>query len=109
MVDVKVAGRDRGIGLVGADVGFPPPKIRPESLRPLPGAIVAPRPEDSEWGLEILMAFKLNRPGQFGFHHVVVDYRIDGKKHRVRLNDGFVLCGPAKDFPRCDLDSFVED
>ena len=104
LVDVKVAGKDRGAGMVGADVGFPSPHIRPESLRPLPGAIVPPG--DHEWGVEVLMAFKLNRPGQFGFQHALIDYRIGEKRHRIRVSDGFVICG-GPEYPRnCDLDAF---
>lgn len=104
LVDVKVAGKDRGIGQVGADVGFPPSIIRPETLRPLPGAIVPPR--EHEWGVEVLMAFRLNQPGQFGFHHALIDYRIGDKRHRIRVSDGFVICG-GPDYPaNCDLDAF---
>ena len=107
LVDVKVAGKDRGPGMVGTDVGFPPPRIRPEALRPLRGAVVPSRQEDDQWGVEVLMAFKLNRPGQFGFQHAVIDYRIGGKRHRIRANDGFVICG-GPEYPRCDLDAFRE-
>lgn len=105
LVEVKVAGKDRGIGMVGADRGFPPPGIRAEAFRPLPGSIVPPRQEDEEWGVEVLMGFRLNKPGQFGFHHALVDYRIGEKRHRIRVNDGFVICG-GPDYPRCDLDAF---
>jgi hypothetical protein len=107
LVDVKVAGKDRGIGMVGTDRVFPPSGMPPEAVRPLPGAIVPPRQEDDEWGVEVLMAFKLNRPGQFGFHHALVDYRIGDKRHRIRVNDGFVLCG-GPDYPRCDTEAFRE-
>lgn len=104
LVDVKVAGKDRGIGMVGADVGFPPSIIRPETLRPLAGAIVPPG--EHEWGVEILMALRLNQPGQFGFHHALIDYRIGDKRHRVRARDGFVICG-GPDYPaNCDLEAF---
>lgn len=105
LVDVKVAGKDRGIGMVGAEHGFPPPGLRAESLRPLQGARVPPRQEDAEWGIEVLMAFRLNKPGQFGFRHALVDYRIGGKKHRIRVNDGFVVCG-GPEYPSCDLQAF---
>ena len=53
------------------------------------------------------MAFKLNRPGQFGFHHALVDYRIGDKRHRIRVDDGFVLCG-GPDYRRCDTEAFHE-
>lgn len=105
LVDVKVAGKDRGIGMVGAEHGFPPPGIRAESFRPLQGTRIPPRQEDAEWGIEVLMAFRLNKPGQFGFHHALVDYRIGGKKHRIRVNDGFVVCG-GPEYPSCDLQAF---
>jgi hypothetical protein len=107
LVDVKVAGKDRGAGQVGADVGFPSPHIRPETLRPLPGAIVPAGEHD--WGVEVLMAFKLNQPGQFGFQHALIDYRIGDKRHRLRVSDGFVICG-GPDYPaNCDIDAFRRD
>jgi hypothetical protein len=109
LIDVKVAGKGRGIGMVGADRVFPPSGMPPEVVRPLEGAIVPPRHEDDEWGVEVLMAFKLNRPGQFGFHHAFVDYRIGDKRHRVRVDDGFVICGPAENYPRgCDHEAFAK-
>jgi hypothetical protein len=108
LVDLKAAGKGRGIGMVGTDRVFPPEGMPPEAVRPLPGAIVPPLQEDDRWGVEVLMAFKLNRPGQFGFKHAIIDYRIGGKRHRIRLSDGFVLCGPDKDYQNCDLDKFRE-
>ena len=52
------------------------------------------------------MAFKLNQPGQFGFHHALIDYRIGDKRHRIRVSDGFVICG-GPDYPaNCNLDAF---
>lgn len=109
LVDVKVAGKERGIGMVGTDLGFPPSDMPPEALRPLPGAVVPPRNEDDKWGVEVLMAFKLNRPGRFGFHHALVDYRIGDDRHRIRVDDGFVMCGPRRDYPQgCDIRTFTE-
>jgi hypothetical protein len=108
LVDVKVAGKDRGIGMVGTDKVFPPSGMPSAALRPLPGAAVPPHKEDDKWGVEILMAFRLNQPGQFGFRKADVDYRIGGKRHRVRLEDGFVLCGPDRDYQNCDLDAFAD-
>jgi hypothetical protein len=108
LVDVKVAGKDRGIGMVGTDKVFPPSGMPSQAFHPLPGATVPPHQEDAEWGVEILMAFKLNQPGQFGFRHAVIDYRIGSKRHRVRLADGFVLCGPDRDYQNCDLNAFAE-
>jgi hypothetical protein len=108
LVDVKVAGKDRGIGMVGTDRVFPPSGMPPEAVRPLPGAVVPPRQEDDKWGVEVLMAFKLNRPGRFGFHHALVDYRIGGKRHRIRVDDGFVMCGPHQAYESCDIRSFTE-
>jgi hypothetical protein len=105
LVDVKVAGRDRGIGMVGADRGFPPSGMPASAIQPLPGAIVPPEQGDDRWGVEVLMAFKLNKPGQFGFHQAIVDYRIGDKRHRIRAEDGFVICG-GPEYPRCDLDAF---
>ena len=108
LVDVKVAGKDRGIGMVGTDRVFPPSGMPTNALHPLPGAIVPPRHEDDKGGIEVLMAFKLNQPGQYGFRHAVIDYRIGDERHRVRLSDAFVLCGPDKDYQNCDLEKFTE-
>ena len=106
LVDVRVAGKDRGIGMYGADVAFPPPGLPSTALHPLPGAIVPPRQEDDRWGIEVLMAFRLNRPGQFGFNHALIDYRIGGKRHRIRVADGFVVCG-GPDYPgNCNTEAF---
>lgn len=91
--------------MVGSDHGFPPPGIPAEALRPLSGAVVPPRHEDPDWGVEVLLGFKLNRPGQFGFHHALIDYRIGGKRHRIRVNDGFFICG-GPEYPRCDREAY---
>lgn len=102
LVDVKVAGKERGIGMVGADRGFPPSSmsdVPPEAFRPLPGAVVPPNRPGDEWGIEVFMAFKVTRPGRFGFHHALVDYRIGGKRHRIRAADGFFICAPSQVFP----------
>jgi hypothetical protein len=109
LVDVQVAGKERGIGMVGTDLGFPPSGMPPEALRPLRGAVVPPRHEDDKWGVEVLMAFKLNRPGRFGFHHALIDYRIGDKRHRIRVDDGFVICGPRPEYQSgCDIRTFSE-
>lgn len=109
LVDVKVAGKQRGVGMIGTDRRFPPTGVPPEALQPLAGAVVPPKHVDPGWGIEVFMGFKLNRPGQFGFHHALIDYRVGGKRHRIRVDDGFVICGPGQNFPRnCDLESFGE-
>jgi hypothetical protein len=107
VVDVKAAGRDRRTGFVGADQVFPPEVLRPQSLRAVEGAIVPARSDDPEgWGVELVFGLKVTRPGKFLMQHVVVDYRIDGKRHRVRLDDGFVACAPARDFAQgCTSDA----
>lgn len=104
LVDVKVAGKDRGIGMYGADAQFPPAGMPTAALHPLPGAIVPPG--NDGWGVEILMAFRLNRPGQFGFRHALIDYRIGGKEHRIRVADGFVICGGPNYPANCDHEAF---
>jgi hypothetical protein len=99
-VGIKAAGKDRKTGFVGADAGFPPQLIPPAALASVEGAVVPARSADPEgWGLELVFGFKVNQPGQYGFRHVVVDYSVGGKHHRVRLDDGFVVCAPVKDFP----------
>lgn len=108
LVDLKVAGKDRGIGMVGTDHGFPPSGMPLQALRPLRGAIVPPRDEDPEWGVEVLMGFRLDRPGQFGFHHALIDYRIGNKRHRVRASDGFFICG-GPEYPRCDREAYRKE
>lgn len=110
LVDVKAAGRDRKVGYVGTAAEFPPARIPTEALRPFDGAVVPARPDDpGSRGLEILMGLRVNRPGEFGFRHVIVDYRIGGKRHSVRLNDGFIACAPPQAFPPgCHLDTFFE-
>jgi hypothetical protein len=109
LVDVKVADKNRGIGMVGADRGFPPEGMPTAAIHPLPGAIVPPEQGHDRWGIEVLMAFRLNRPGQFGFNHALVDYRIGGKRHRIRVDDGFVLCG-GPDYPQnCNTEAFRGD
>lgn len=105
LVDVKVAGKERGIGMIGTDRGFPPSGVPLEALRPLRGAIVPPRDEDPEWGVEVMMGFRLDRPGQFGFHHALIDYRIGNKRHRVRASDGFFICG-GPEYPSCDRQAY---
>jgi hypothetical protein len=110
LVDLRVAGADRRVGYVGSAVEFPPTRIPVDAVRPWRGAVVPGRADDPEWrGLEIIMGLRVNHPGEFGFRHVVVDYRIGGKQHRVRLSDSFIACAPARDYPPgCHLDTFFE-
>jgi hypothetical protein len=110
LVDVKVAGAARKVGYVGSAIEFPPARIPAEAVQPWQGAAVPGRLDDPEGrGLEILMGLRVNRPGEFGFRHVVVDYRIGGKQHRVRLNDSFIACAPARDYPPgCHFQTFFE-
>jgi hypothetical protein len=109
LVDVRVAGSDRGIGMVGTDGGFPPSGMPSAAIHPLAGAVVPPEQGGDRWGVEVLMGFRLNRPGQFGFNHALVDYRIGGKRHRIRVDDGFVLCG-GPDYPQnCNAEVFRGD
>jgi hypothetical protein len=100
---IEVAGGDRRIGFVGADHGYAPTDLRPY-LRPYRKALVPPerRPEGRE-GTEIVFGLQLNQPGMFGFEHVDVDYRVGKKRHRVRLEDGFLACAPPSAYPEgCD-------
>lgn len=110
LVDVRVAGADRKVGYVGSAVEFPPTRIPAEAVQPWQGAVVPGRPDDPQGrGIEILMGLRVNHPGEFGFRHVVVDYRIGGKQHRVRLNDSFIACAPARDYPPgCHYQTFFE-
>ncbi len=110
LVDLKVAGAGRNVGYVGSAAEFPPKRIPAQAMRPWRGAIVPGRPDDPGWrGLEIVMGLKVNHPGEFGFRHVVVDYRVGGKQHRVRLSDSFIACAPARDYPPgCHLETFFD-
>lgn len=93
-------------GYVGSAAEFPPTLIPAQAVRPFRGAVVPGRPDDPRsQGVEVLMGLRVNVPGEFGFRHVVVDYRIGGERHRIRVEDGFVMCG-GPDYPRCDLDAF---
>jgi hypothetical protein len=105
LVDVKVAGGDRRIGYVGSAVEYPPHGIPAQAIRPFDGAVVPPRQDDPEGrGVEILMGLRVNRPGEFGFRHAIVDYRIGGKRHRVKLNDGWIGCAPRATYQHCRSD-----
>lgn len=110
LVEMMVAGADRKVGYVGSAVEFPPTRIPAEVVRPWQGALVPGRPDDPQGrGLEILMGLRMDHPGEFGFRHVVVDYRIGGRQHRVRLNDSFIACAPARDYPPgCHFQTFFE-
>ena len=72
------------------------------------GAVVPRRSDDPNGrGLEVLMGLRVNAQGQFGFRHAVVDYRIGGRRHSVRVNDGFIACAPVDAFPPgCHLTTF---
>jgi hypothetical protein len=105
LVDLKVAGRDRRIGCVCSAAEYPPQGIPAEAIKPFQGAVVPPRQDDPEGvGVEILMGLRVNRPGEFGFRHAIVDYRIGGKRHRVKLNDGWVGCAPRATYEHCRSD-----
>jgi hypothetical protein len=55
------------------------------------------------------MGLRANGPGEFGFRHVIVEYRIGGERHRVRLNDGFIACAPVQAYPHCNIDTFFDE
>jgi hypothetical protein len=110
LVELKVAGDDRNVGMVGSAVEFPPDRIPAKAIRPFEGAVVPSRRDDPrKRGLEVLMGLRVNRPGEFGFRHVVVEYRTGGRTHRVRLNDGFIACAPIRDYPHCHADTFFDE
>ena len=105
LVDLKVAGPDRRIGCVCSAAEYPPHGIPAQAIKPFPGAVVPPRQDDPEGhGVEILMGLRVNRPGEFGFRHAIVDYRIGGKRHRVKLNDGWIGCAPRATYQHCRSD-----
>jgi hypothetical protein len=105
LVDLKVAGSDRRIGCVCSAAEYPPSGIPAQAIKPFPGAVVPPRQDDPEGhGVEILMGLRVNRPGEFGFRHAIVDYRIGGKRHRVKLNDGWIGCAPRATYQHCRSD-----
>jgi hypothetical protein len=111
LVDLKVAGDDRNVGYVGTSVEFPPARIPAKAVRTFKGAIVPVRPDPPfrSTGVEVLMGLRVNVPGEFGFRHVIVEYRIRGERHRVRLNDGFIACAPVKDYPHCNTATFFDE
>ena len=111
LVDLKVAGDDRNVGLVGSAVEYPPTRIPTEALLPFKGAVVPRRSEDPKGrGLELFMGLRVNVQGEFGFRHTVLDYRIGGRLHSVRLNDGFITCAPVDAFPPgCHLATFFNE
>ena len=108
LVDLQVAGDDRNVGLVGSAAEFPPARIPAEALRPFEGAVVPRRSDDPKGrGLEVLVGLRVNVQGEFGFRHAVIDYRIGGRRHSVRVNDGFIACAPVDAFPPgCHLTTF---
>ena len=110
LVDLKVAGTDRNVGMVGTAVEFPPARIPAQAVRPFKGAVVPGRPDDPySRGVEVLMGLRVNVPGEFGFRHVIVEYRIRGERHGVRLNDGFIACAPVQDYSHCNIDTFFDE
>jgi len=106
LVDVKVAGADRRIGCVCSAAEFPPHGIPAQAFKPFDGAVVPPRQDDPEGlGVEIFMGLRVNTTGEFGFRHAIVDYRIGGKRHRVKLNDGWIGCAPRAAYRHCRSDA----
>lgn len=79
---------------------FPPndPEIGP--LEDLKGFDLPPLANNGDdRGVPILMGFSYDAPGVASFRAVRVDYRVGSRKFRATFEDGFVVCGPAADFP----------
>jgi len=101
---VTAQDRDRQIATVGAGRSYPPDAARVGRTRPMEGTVIPPEPDQGKRsrGTAILVGLRLAKPGAFGFDRMEVDYRVGKKPYTMRVDIGFVGCGPPVEYPaRC--------
>lgn len=95
---------DRPAASIGAGRAYPPDSSRVGRTQPLEGTVVPPEPREgkSSRGTAILVGVRLTQPGAYGFDRMEVDYRVGKKPYTMRVDIGFVGCGPPAEYPdRC--------
>jgi hypothetical protein len=74
----------------------------PGPTRPVPGAVVPPGKSQ-----EVVMGFRMTRPGVGGFRGIVVDYRVGWRRFRAYFDDSVVACVPPSSFTLDTCPSFL--
>jgi hypothetical protein len=95
---------DRPVARIGTSRRFPPDPAEVGGTHPFDGAVIGPGTSEgaSGRGTAILVGLRLTRPGVFGFDRMEIDYRADGVPYTMRVDLGFVGCGPpARYADRC--------
>ena len=101
---VTAQDADRPSASIGAGRSYPPDPSRVGRTQALKGTVVPPEPREgkSSRGTAILVGVSLTQPGAFGFDRMEVDYRVGKKPYTMRVDIGFVGCGPPAEYPdRC--------
>lgn len=108
LVEVLVAqDPDRDLNSVGTSRIFPPTSDELGRLRPFHGAVVVPRAENNDRSTAVVMGLQLDRQGVFSFERIEVDYRVGSKPYTVKVDLGFLTCGPRTVYGRsCPTEGF---
>jgi hypothetical protein len=101
---------DRKAASIGAGRSYPPDESDVGRTRPLEGTVIPPetRQGGPNRGTAILVGLRLTKPGAFGFDRMEVDYRVGEKAYTMRVDIGFVGCGPPAEYPKECPDSVSE-
>ncbi|MGH9042549.1 MAG: hypothetical protein ACRDZ3_20225 [Acidimicrobiia bacterium] len=101
---VTAQDSDREAASIGAGRSYPPDAADIGQTRPLEGTVVPPEPNEGKpsRGTAILVGMRLTKPGAYGFDRMEVDYHVGKKRYTMRVDIGFVGCGPEAEYPeRC--------
>jgi hypothetical protein len=94
LVGTYAAGPDRRYQAVPATRAWP--SRMATDVHPLAGFRVPPvSTRAGRRGTEVILVFRADRPGRFGFAQVRLTYRAGGKRHRATLLSGYAYC-PVK-------------
>ncbi len=94
-IAIRLAGPNRGENVLAAP-GFPPKDHDPVSYGKVDGFVAPPdpaqAPAEGNWGTEVLIAFRMDSPGNAGFAGIRIKYTLDGESSFLEVPDSFVAC-----------------
>lgn len=94
LLGIQVASDpDREIHTIGAVDGYPPMYPEIGRLHPLRGAkVFSESTPEGDRGVPLIMGFRFEGGDVASFRYVYVDYRVNGRKYRAKLDKTFIVC-----------------
>lgn len=94
-IAIRLAGPNRGENVLAAP-GFPPNDHDPASYGKVDGFVAPPdpaqAPAEGNWGTEVVIALRMDSPGNAGFAGLRLTYLLDGESFVLEVPDSFVAC-----------------